>query len=1734
MKDINLYNNLENELVTAKSKNSIIQKVFENHTKSILGNKMTEFFDGGGGVNERKIYTPYEFLYELLPKVYGRNYIVSDVEGKKMQENIDSRQKLLNDREYEILIKADAQSIYSPSVSIDDRKEIEIERRKLQSDKIFVTESELQAYLYVNPQLNREDYTKNKEVNPDILVNIGTLVIGEFYRTDNGWNSNYVYIYDYISGDIPQKISALSQNRESLIADGLLTQEQFDFQNALLQKYRVKPIKITNNINDCLVITPYSKFAQRYALTSEDFIDGSWLTLNRTYSLSTCLAQFIEEEMDGVLLGDAPSRQSIITYYLYYETLTDDADDTETASYSDLREKTFRNGKKIMFTFLNLLTDEAKLRLELDWNGKYNFNTEAQYSKFPTACSLNSVFKNGSPFTPNETQVQSMQFLKTVGSGLLAYGVGVGKTASAIMNLSYLLGSNQVKRPLLIVPNAVYEKWKSDMFGGELITYEVIYIDNNFETSITFEDLKKAQKFSKDADGEIFEKRQIIDGHIPQWNKYVELGNLNPDACKRIKIYTDEEIIKMERADILESYIKQIPEDYDFIEGEIANQIIAGYYGWSLDTFNQDWDRFFQIELEKYAKKYGYRVYNLSEEQIQQVRNELKTTKKKFFAKDFRTYKRELPYRLGILKSFEDGTIFMATYEALAHLGLSQENDAEDLGRQGSAFGQIYTELSQDGNFRNANFNATSNFDAKFYQAIFGKDKDILSVKDFEFDCAIFDESHFIKNNYTEALGEYVTDRKRQRRYKIGQGKKPSTLAISGYFLSRYIGMQNNEKNVIHLTATPFTNSPNEIYGMLALTNYSFVKKYGFNNLTEFYDVFMDVSYDFVFTPSGVERKEQLVGFLNLPSLRNMIYSIMNYVSGDDANIKRPNKILLPSTPTDDRTILPETPQQDILFKQIKEYMRGNISFTELCEDAKEVVDIDEMTENELLAVIMEIGTEAQQENYGMMELPLEEETFFALKSAVEKLIKKTKVVDEETLSSNEKTGYRVMRGLNILKNVTLSPYLSICTKSEGIEPTAQQYIESSPKILYAISCIKSIHDYENERGLPNSGCVIYMNIGINVKKDDFSWKETGLEKIKKYFVNVLGYTDEKISIVSGKVKNADREKEKNKFLNGRSIVMIGSSAIATGVDLQNNASALFLCDFDWNPTTNEQVGGRIHRMGNNNANVRIAYPMIRNSFDPAVFQKLYEKTLRIKNLWDRNDTGSVLNIREFDLGELRKSILDEPEDLANFEIESQTRDLDSNINLRKNRINELQELKDYSSTLITNDVIVRGELQVIDAYNQFRKWKAQLERVDYEIAELRRKQENSRDEKEQAQIGKDIILALRKKATYESASKYEIKTYESFGEGIDFINNINKYILNGNSIYNSFDQRERDEIYRDWLRNNFPRFHDGYYNINIPQEDDDYNYIDYEVIERVYKFAVDYRDAFRKYNKTKDLLLILGIELTDIDVSVIELENQVQMFENQKNELSMSYDSLFEQFAVKKRERQVTQSTLDEKISQFAEMNPLLELKVSTFTEDEAKFVISPVQMLNITPNVVDAEIIEEEIIEEEIIPKETKSLKTKTPRIIAKLKNGLIIRFYKKDDEGIIENDLFYENGEFILYTLITDNAGNEIQNVEAVYSQDEAIEFYEIMKDYIVEEFYEQEAQEEEESEENTEVEQEIEEIKEEIKKDGEFDEYEFIKEQIAGFEIMLEIGQDEETTQFIQEQIDGMKTLLELKS
>ena len=93
MEDLNLYNNLYNENYTDTRKNEIIQKVFENKIKSMLSdNSETMKMAKGGAVEEDRIYTPYEFLHELLPQVYGRPYVVSDEVGKQYNLQIEKEE----------------------------------------------------------------------------------------------------------------------------------------------------------------------------------------------------------------------------------------------------------------------------------------------------------------------------------------------------------------------------------------------------------------------------------------------------------------------------------------------------------------------------------------------------------------------------------------------------------------------------------------------------------------------------------------------------------------------------------------------------------------------------------------------------------------------------------------------------------------------------------------------------------------------------------------------------------------------------------------------------------------------------------------------------------------------------------------------------------------------------------------------------------------------------------------------------------------------------------------------------------------------------------------------------------------------------------------------------------------------------------------------------------------------------------------------------------------------------------------------------------------------------------------------------------------------------------------------------------------------------------------------------------------------------------------------------------
>ena len=1770
MEDLNLYKNLFNENYTDIRNDEIIAKVFENKQKSVMSKKSEAFkFAKGGGVNdEHKVYTPYEFMYELLPKVYGRPYVVSDDLGEQYNREIEQAEIKLNEYTNEKLVEYGVASIYK----IDNKtllEEIEIRRRKIISDKTFITETELEAYLFCHPELNYEHYVAQKPAF-DIERLRGANVIMVDYDSKNN-TYKYVYVYEYLSGDIYNKITRLKQYKENLINLALnsegkfkFTEEDFTFQENQLNKNLPTQGKITKDLNTCLFILPKSKFAENFMIAPEDVQD-----INMSYSRSfyDVFKSWTETELNRAVIVESRNLTAVHTYFTDLKPKSKFDDD---ATYSDSREKAFNDGRRILLEFMTKgLTSNCQQRLEIEWNGKYNSYTEPKYYKLPVACHLSNKFKNGKDFVPNETQVQSLQFLKSVGSGLLAYGVGVGKTASAIMNISFALDNNRCNKPLLIVPNATYQKWKMEMFGGVVTIYNVEYKEGEKSLNLTFDNEKKAQKFSQSVNGKIKQKVETIYGHLGHIKNYVELYNLSEPFVKKVKNYSDNDLLQIQTIDELIEYLKTVPKDYVFDNSVINQKIKSLYDDFEAENVIRDYNTFIDEDAttwwDKLQNKQQFNwSYSVGKDYY--IKNIATVSLKQFFEKGIRKYREELPFILGTLKTFEKGTVFLATYEALEHLGLVLDNNTE-LFDDDSFYGEIFREISQGDLISNANYDVQKNTPVLYRNSVYGKYKTKLDIRALGFDYAVFDESHLLKKVIMDCKGIPTwgtrggsgTANREDRKYGFGKGEYPSTTGLTGYFITRFIQKEQNGSNVVHLTATPFTNKPAEIYSMLSLTNRKMLEKSEFMYMEQFFDVYMDISFELIFGNTGVQRKESLLGYRNLPQLRNLIYSMMDYKSGEDANIKRPEKLLFPSVEKNIQTTIPETPLQDELFKQIKNYQRGRIEYAELCADSIEVVDVDELSEDELLTYILESGTDTQKTKYETIEKPLEEDELDELKKAVSKiLLKSGKAITEENLKSeSEKDAFRVVKGLTLLKSVTLSPYLSVCQKQAGVEPTYIQYVESSPKLMYTIKCIESIHKYELQNNLRKSGCVIYMNLGVKVsytytdeqgKKVTVKWSESGFDKIKQYLVAKLGYSADEISLVYGGLNPIEKERAKNKFLSGQSTVLIGSQTISTGVDLQNNASALFLCAYDWNPTDNEQISGRIHRQGNRFSKIRIVYPMVMNSADPNIFQQLYEKTLRIKNIWDRNDTGNTLDLRDFDVDSLRKGILDEPEDLAVYWRETQTKELQKEDKVLENSLNDLRNARADKDIIDNYTPVMKGIIVVLDAYKKYKNKKELEERYNEKIGDAQSEyDENLAELTKELQDGKlppePYTIELNKlknklnKAKEKLGAdfydfqtdpegKFRTLTYDEIGDGDELLKKVNNWITNSDSYFSRFSYEDKRDIYVNWLEKNIPRFNKGFYNLSKDESEDIRYYVDFDGSQPI-NWANKWKGAYRGFNKVKENLVLLGVEFEEIPQATELIIARQEEIKNELELIKQQFPQKLEEYILAKEQRILVQPTIEQRVEEFSSYNSILKETVVTFAEDKSKFVEIPSEKIKEIKPKKEEKTIEEKIKEavtEEEIEQESKAVDTSN--LIENLKNGMIARFNLGKNVSGYSNivDLFFDEGEYVKYIALEDKKGNVVDDSEEILTENEAIEFYSEKFDMLLEEFFDSE---EEQKEEEIEV-------KKPVQTTTEKSKAEIYKQLIQGYELSIDIEDDEEKIKIFKDLIDGYELALELEN
>uniref|UniRef100_A0A6M3J6S2 Putative helicase n=2 Tax=viral metagenome TaxID=1070528 RepID=A0A6M3J6S2_9ZZZZ len=204
-------------------------------------------------------------------------------------------------------------------------------------------------------------------------------------------------------------------------------------------------------------------------------------------------------------------------------------------------------------------------------------------------------------------------------------------------------------------------------------------------------------------------------------------------------------------------------------------------------------------------------------------------------------------------------------------------------------------------------------------------------------------------------------------------------------------------------------------------------------------------------------------------------------------------------------------------------------------------------------------------------------------------------------------------------KKITLSPSLSRYYK--GPEMSAKEFVETSPKLMAMMSMIKA-----NKK---QSGQLIYYPLAVDT-----------MPKIKEYLVTQLKYKADEVGIVSGSTTDAQREKTKDGFNNGTIKVVIGSDAVKEGIDLQRQATDLFITSYPWRPTDITQVEGRIHRQGNKFANVRVHFLSVQDTIDPFLFQKMETKARRLSNA---SALDQVMDVSDIDWEEAKADLIRDP-----------------------------------------------------------------------------------------------------------------------------------------------------------------------------------------------------------------------------------------------------------------------------------------------------------------------------------------------------------------------------------------------------------------------------------------------------------------------------------------------------------
>lgn len=349
-----------------------------------------------------------------------------------------------------------------------------------------------------------------------------------------------IHVENYCKGNVYGKLADLE--RES----ALLPKDIYEKRKAVLLAHKPEPIPF-----DKIDIPVLSTFSQEHNLPQQ-FID--WATGGQGYWQAGYSPIGSEEFSDKVDWRDVrdyimrvPVRAESVPYY--FDQDQKQLQRKANKIYAEEKRNERREVADRLFKkFLKTLPDASKEKLARQYNERFNAEMRPNYNNLPLFIDGMSETKDGVPFTLHDKQLKGVSFLCNKGNGLLAYDVGLGKTACGIVATVNQIQTGRAKRPLICVPKAVYDKWLHDTqelfpnikvndlgnfseeklkafitddHGLDIAEGSISFCTNEALQHITFED-----KTMNDLSSDIFDAKNDLTGEATKRDKAVQSQKL--------------------------------------------------------------------------------------------------------------------------------------------------------------------------------------------------------------------------------------------------------------------------------------------------------------------------------------------------------------------------------------------------------------------------------------------------------------------------------------------------------------------------------------------------------------------------------------------------------------------------------------------------------------------------------------------------------------------------------------------------------------------------------------------------------------------------------------------------------------------------------------------------------------------------------------------------------------------------------------------------------------------------------------------------------------------------------------------------------------------------------------------------------------------------------------------------------------------------------------------------------